>query len=138
MFNPEKRAEPKSEKEENGSINETHGEMKEIVEDSIEQEEKPELIPTKEDVKFVFEKLLKVENYENIRKLKDEQGLYLWEIKVSEKDGYTEYSYMRKGIYPQGQALDTAVHIVFFDEEDFPISGSSVAKYIEGEWKLTP
>jgi len=62
----------------------------------------------------------------------------LWDIKILEEDGHTEYLYMRKGRYSEGgQASDTAVHITFFDKEGFPVSGHSVAKYIEGEWKLT-
>mgnify|MGYP001102587860 CR=1 FL=1 len=88
---------------------------------------------------LIFEKLLKGREYETIRKLEDDQGLYLWEIKIPEEDGHTEYLYMRKGKYAEGgQASNTAIHIAFFNEENFPVSGSSIAKYIDGEWKLTP
>jgi hypothetical protein len=126
----------KIKKEEDEIITEASNE---IVGDSIEQEEKQESIPTSEDIQSVFEELLEGKEYETRRKLEDEQGLYLWEIEISEEDGHTEYLYMRKGRYEEGgQASDTAIHIAFFDEDDFPISGSSVAKYMEGEWKLTP
>ncbi|MFH2013355.1 MAG: hypothetical protein ABIJ17_00045 [Patescibacteria group bacterium] len=112
---------------------------KEITERPVKQEEGLESIPTSEDVQLVFEKLLEGKEYETIRKLEDEQGLYLWDIKIFEEDGHTEYLYMRKGRYVEGgQASNTAIHIAFFDEEDFPVGGSSVAKYIGGEWKLTP
>jgi len=132
-----KEEEPKIEKEGDKIIDEAPEEIKEMVEDSIEQKEELEFIPTLEDIQFVFEELLKVENYETIQQLEDEQGLYLWDIKISEEDGYIEYSYTRKGRYPEAQASDTAIHLTFFDKEDFPVSGYSVAKYIEGEWKLT-
>jgi len=111
----------------------------EVAEDSIKQKEELESIPTSEDIKFVFEKLLEGKEYKTRRKLEDEQGLYLWEIEIPEEDGHTEYLYMRKGRYEEGgQASDTAIHIAFFDKNDFPVSGYSVAKYIEKEWKLTP
>ena len=86
----------------------------------------------------VFEQLVGGEGYEDIRKLEDEQGLYLWDIKVPGEDGDTEYSYMRAGQYPEGQASTTAVHVTFFDEEGIPVGGHSVAKYIDGKWELTP
>ena len=101
-------------------------------------EEGPESIPTPEEVQSVFEQLIGEESYREVRKREDEQGLYLWDIIVSGEDGDTEYLYMRKGRYPEGQALATSVHVTFFDKAGIPVGGHSVAKYIEGEWKLTP
>ncbi|MDA2922457.1 hypothetical protein MYX07_04305 [Patescibacteria group bacterium AH-259-L07] len=101
-------------------------------------EKESESIPTPEEVQSVFEQLVGEEGYEDVRKLEDEQGLYLWDIIVSGKDGNTEYSYMRKGRYSEGQASATAVHVTFFDKEGIPEGGHSAAKYIEGKWKLTP
>jgi len=135
----EKREIKEEEIEESKTPEFTPEEEREEIKPEMEEEiEKPEFIPTPEDIKFVFEELLKVENYETIRQLEDEQGLYLWDIKISEEDGYIEYSYTRKGIYPEVRASDIAIHLTFFNKEDFPISGYSVAKYIDGEWKLTP
>ncbi|MFH1308686.1 MAG: hypothetical protein ABIH51_01600 [Patescibacteria group bacterium] len=109
------------------------------IESEAKKEKESESIPTPEDIKSIFEELLEGKEYETIRQLEDEQGLYLWEIKIPEEDGHTEYLYMRKGRYTEGgQASNTAIHIAFFDEENFPVGGHSVAKYIEGEWKLTP
>ena len=101
-------------------------------------EEGPGSIPTPEEVRSVFEQLVGGEKYEDVRKLEDKQGLYLWDIKVSGEGGGSEYSYMRAGQYPEGRASATAVIVTFFDEEGIPIGGHSVAKYIEGKWKLTP
>ena len=128
------------EKEKDKIITEASKETKEIANNSIEQEKKPESIPTSEDIQSVLEELqINIEKCETLRKLEDEKGLYLWEIKIPREDGHTEYLYMRKGRYEKGgQALNTAIHIAFFDEKGFPVSGYSVAKYIEGEWKLTP
>ncbi len=101
-------------------------------------EEGSESTPTPEEVQSVFEQLVGEEEYEDVRRMEDEQGLYLWEIKVSGDGGDAEYSYMREGHYPEGQASATAIHVTFFDAEGVPVGGHSVAKYISGEWKETP
>ncbi len=101
-------------------------------------EGKPESIPTPEEVKSIFEQLTKGERYEERRMRKDEEGLYLWDIVIHKDDGNVEYSYMRKGQYPEGKALATAIHVTFFDESGMPIGGHSVAKLTDWGWKLTP
>jgi len=101
-------------------------------------EEGVENIPTPDEVESVFGQLVGQEGYEDIRKLEDEQGLYLWDIIISGEDGDTEYSYKRAGQYKEGQTPATAIHVTFFDEEGIPSGGYSVAKYVGGKWKLTP
>ncbi len=101
-------------------------------------EKGPEAVPTPEEVKSVFEQLLEGREYKEARRLEDEKGLYLWDIVVSEEEGSTEYSYMRKGRYGEGQASATAIHVAFFDKEGMPAGGHSVARFIEGKWELTP
>ncbi|MFC1750140.1 hypothetical protein ACFL2V_15175 [Pseudomonadota bacterium] len=100
-------------------------------------ENEPEVIHTPEEVQSVFEKILDGAEYETVRRLEDKQGLYLWDIKVFREDGYTDYSYMRKGKHPEGQAIRSAVHETHYDEEGFPGGGKSAAKWINGEWKMT-
>jgi hypothetical protein len=110
-------------------------------------EEKPniieagtEAIPISEDVKLIFEQVIKgnLEEVKEGRKLEDGQGLYLWEKIIPGEDGDTEYAYMRKGEYPEGQASETAIHVTFYNREGIPAGGHSVAKYINGKWNLTP
>ncbi|MCR4261083.1 MAG: hypothetical protein NUV96_02020 [Candidatus Colwellbacteria bacterium] len=98
-------------------------------------EEGAEPIPTPEEIQEIFRQL-GVEKYEDVRKLEDEQGLYLWDIRIPEEDA--EYSYMRKGHYPEGQASTTVIHVTFFDDSGIPVGGHSVAKLMEGTWELTP
>jgi hypothetical protein len=108
----------------------------------IIEEEMSEHIPTSEEVFFLFEKLVKEtgENkYEDVRKLEDERGLYLWEIKITQKDGSVEYSYIRKGNYKErglagGSSSETAIHVTYFDNDGIPISGHSVSKLIDDKW----
>lgn len=102
-------------------------------------ENEPERIPTPEEVRSIFERLIGREKYETVRTLEDEKGLYLWEVTVPEKyGGYKEYGYMRKGRHAEGQISDAAIHVAFFNKDGVPVGGTSVAKYVEGEWVLIP
>ena len=80
----------------------------------------------------MFEKILGETKYETARKLEDEQGLYLWEIKIPQEDGGSiEYEYVRKSDYKTrglagGSASETAIHVTYFDEDGIPVSGQSV------------
>lgn len=94
--------------------------------------------PTEAEVRVVFERVLGERKFKQTRKREDEQGLYLWDVKVEEEHGFTEYSYMRNGKYPEGAALETAVHVAFFNEEGVPVSGHSVAKFTNGKWEFIP
>lgn len=100
----------------------------------------PEHLPDSEEVKSLFEKILGEVKYETRRKLKDEKGLYLWEIKISQEDGGSiEYEYCRKGDYkkrglPGGSAAETAIHVTYFDEDGIPVSGHSVLKLMDNKW----
>jgi hypothetical protein len=109
-----------------------------------EQISKPEHVPTSGEVMLLFEILVKEKKYETRRKLEDEQGLYLWEIKIPQEDGGSvEYSYIRKGDYKArglagGSASETAIHVTYFDEDGIPTSGQSVLKLIDDKWIETP
>ena len=97
-------------------------------------EEGLESIPTAEEIESVFKELCGEEGFEEVRRLEDAEGIYLWDV----TSGGNEYSYMRKGRYAEGQALFSAIHVTFFDETGRPVGGHSVAKYINGKLKVTP
>ncbi|MBI3075018.1 MAG: hypothetical protein HYY92_02280 [Parcubacteria group bacterium] len=101
-------------------------------------EKGPETAPTVEEVRAIFEKLSGEDvAFEEVRMREDAEGLYLWDIKIAGEDGETkEYSYMRKGRYPEGQALRTAVHVTFFDADGMPTGGHSVAHFENGAWNI--
>lgn len=100
-------------------------------------EEASESIPTHEEVIAVVEELLEGLAYKEVRMLEDEQGVYLLDCRVEGEDGYTEYLYLREGRYPDHEeASETAIHATYFDVEDNPVGGTSVAKYRKGEWVL--
>ena len=98
----------------------------------------PEIVPTPEEIAMVFEKLTSSREYTEVQKLEDERGMYLWEIRVETEDGYTEYEYNRAGPNPnpKSKGLQTAVYATFYDKDGMPISGSSVAKLINGTWNI--
>lgn len=99
-------------------------------------EQAPEHIPSAEEVRGLFAKLLDGKAYTETKRLEDERGLYRFDVTV--KSGSAEYSYMRKGAYPgAGWSADTVINVIFY-EEGMPISGSSVAKCENGHWILTP
>lgn len=107
------------------------------------EKEKLEHIPTSEEVQLIFDKIVGEEKYEDVRKLEDEEGLYLWEIKITQEDGSVEYAYTRKGDYKSrglagGSASETAIHITYYDNDEIPISGHSVLKLINNKWIETP
>lgn len=99
-------------------------------------EEGPEHTPTVEEVRAMFVQLAEGGVFEEVRMRADEAGLYLWDIKIARGDGSTEYSYMRKGSYPEGRALRTAIHVTLFDAEGMPVGGHSVARAEDGVWKI--
>jgi hypothetical protein len=99
-------------------------------------EDRPEYIPTIEEVEGVFRRLTEKE-FTQRRVRADKKGLYLLEVFVSgDTDGETiEYRYMRAGKYPEGETAVTGIHVVYYID-DYPISGTSAASLIDGEWKI--
>ena len=98
--------------------------------------EKTEHIPTEEEVRGVFQELI-AGPYTESRKLEDEKGLYLLDVTVpGQEDGeIIEYSYMRAGRYPEGQASNTRIDKTIYQDE-MPVGGEGVAELIDGEWKI--
>ena len=95
-----------------------------------------EHIPSAEEVHAVFRELTGKE-YQEVRKREDEQGLYLLEVVVpGEKENeISEYAYMRKGRYAEGQISATEIHVTFY-EDGVPVSGTSAARLLNGKWKI--
>lgn len=94
-------------------------------------ENNPEKFPSQEEVKTAFEKLIGEEDYTETRRLEDDKGLYLWEIETEN----FEYSYMRKGKYPEGEASHNQIFRVEY-ESGRPVGGKNVARYENGEWEF--
>jgi hypothetical protein len=101
-----------------------------------EEFNKPEHIPTPEEVTSVFRELARKE-YRETRRREDEKGLYLLEVEVpGETEGeVVEYAYMRKGRYAEGQISATEIHVAYYKDGE-PVNGTTAAKYVDGAWKI--
>ena len=93
-----------------------------------------ETVPTAENISAVFETVVGSKEYAETRRLEDERGVYLWEIRVETEDGYTGYEYNRAGPNPKGKGLQTAVYATFYDKDGMPISGGTVARLVDNKW----
>ncbi|MFZ2038683.1 MAG: hypothetical protein WAV11_01995 [Minisyncoccia bacterium] len=96
----------------------------------------PEYIPAKEEVIEIIKR--HAENAIVTRELSDENGIYLLELKEEgEKPGkFNEYTYVRKGDFPnKQQSLSTTIYVTYY-EDDIPFSGTNIAEYSTAEgWK---
>ncbi len=105
--------------------------------------ENKEIIPSEKEILDVFKKLLNEKEDENVRKLevrklKEGDEIYLWEIKFFENEnGFSQYEYNRKGSYPGRDAGETAIYVVHYNKEGEPYGGNDVAKFINGKWEIT-
>ncbi|MFC1615711.1 hypothetical protein ACFL21_01095 [Patescibacteria group bacterium] len=117
--------------------NDTHEAAMTILE-PLKVPKNPE-VPTKDEVFEIMKVLVEGREYRVVRERSDEKGLYLWDIIISGEDGEeSEYSYARKGRYPETKSTITVINSTFFDSDGFPVGGGSEAKLIDGKWKMTP
>ncbi len=107
-----------------------------------EQPKPPEQFPSQEEIKSVFEVLLQGREYKELRVLKNEKGVYLYEIEVASENGEKiEYNY-QKATYdyrdeslPPGGRFSASIHTVNYDTEGMPYGGECVANYLDGKWE---
>ncbi|MEX0917525.1 MAG: twin-arginine translocation signal domain-containing protein [Candidatus Paceibacterota bacterium] len=103
-----------------------------------------EVIPSPEGIKRIFETLFSeitkvtgVENYTEVRKGNDDDGVYLWEVAFPLEDGIAQFEYLRKGRHEiGGGSIATKIYITFFDETGFPEGGHNVAEFSDGMWDI--
>lgn len=95
-----------------------------------------ERIATVEEVKSVLQELTGGEA-QLIKQREDDQGLYWYEaVAPGEREGaVSEYRYIRQGTYPEGESSASEIHVVYY-EDDFPVSGATVAKFQSGRWTI--
>jgi hypothetical protein len=104
-------------------------------------EEEPHRIPTEEEVRWLFQGLVGETPFTEKPKQEDERGLSLLEIRVKDGQGEKEYTYIRsKEPWATGDVSDVQATIdyVYYDEAGMPTDGESVAKLVNGEWRVTP
>ena len=113
---------------------------------SIEKEKNPERFPTAEEVKALIKEYVGsknvIEKRGRIREYGD--GLRLLEVVVEwdrPEGGTIEYTYQRKEAKnpdsPEGSATITGIYVTFYDKDDYPYNGYTLADYMKGEWVST-
>ncbi|MFA6272688.1 MAG: hypothetical protein WC693_06400 [Patescibacteria group bacterium] len=108
-----------------------------ITEKNETVEQAPERIPTLEEIFSVIKSLTEKETTE-VRRLEDEDGVYLLEVTVpgDTENDIEEYSYMRKGRRAIGGGTTmTEIHWTHYID-GFPVEGKEAARFINDEWVL--
>lgn len=103
----------------------------------ITKTEKKERTHTPEEIILLIQQMIGEKDYKETRRKMDDKGVYLLELTTTENSENTEYTYMRAGKYPEGQALNTVINIVFYDSDGIPVGGHNLADFIDGKWKKT-
>ena len=103
-------------------------------------EKSPERIPTEEEVRWLFEGSIGEATFTETQKLEDENGLYFWEVTVQEGGGQREYTYERKKQQgtEQGVDISATIYTTYYDDGGISSGGESIAKLVNGEWRVTP
>lgn len=85
----------------------------------------------------MIEGVIGEKSYSEIRREEDGEGLYRLIVEVIGDDGNPiHYDYVRAGEFPEGKISDTAIDIIYLDNEGNDVGGSKLASFKEGEWKM--
>lgn len=97
------------------------------------KENNAEKVLTEREVLNVLDEILEGE-YEIVRSLADEDGLYLLEVQARDEAGdIVQYNYVRRNSDPKNFSTETVIDVVFF-MGDIPCGGHPIQKYKEGVW----
>lgn len=104
-----------------------------MTENSDSIENKNERIPNEREVLNQIESIVDGD-FEIVRNLKDEQGLYMLSVESKDESGDTVlHTYMRVGNNPEGFSNETIIEAVYY-VGDIPKGGRTVMKYENGVW----
>jgi hypothetical protein len=111
----------------------------------VEQKEDIEKFPSKEEIKSVFEVIVKGGEYKELRILTNEKGIYIYEIEIALENGEKiEYNYQkatnnyRDSSLPSGGRFSASIHRTDYDADGMPCGGECVANYLDGTWEYLP
>lgn len=99
----------------------------------------PEKIPSNEEVESMFEKMLDGKEYTLLRKVEDDEGIYILDIQTVDDDGdRMDIIYQRAGKTENGGMIEiSAIHQTLYTSEGIPCGAGTQAEYINGNWKVT-
>jgi len=108
----------------------------------FESSEKKEQLPSQEEVRSVFEVILKGKEHKELRVESDEKGVSLYEVEVALENGEkielnfqrAKYDYKNKEL-PAGGQFSASIHATYYDKDGMPYNGECVANYLDGNWE---
>jgi len=108
----------------------------------VEQNNGTERFPNQEEIKKIFEIILKGKEYKELRIESDAQGVSLYEIEVILENGEKiEYNFQRadydykNSSLPANARFSASIHMTNYNTDNIPFSGECVANYIDGKWE---
>lgn len=94
-------------------------------------------IPKEREVMKLIEGLIGEKPYTEVIRNEDEEGLYRLVIEVIGDDGDpVRYDFIRAGQFPEGNPSETAIDIVYLDNEGNEVGGKKAASFVDGDWKM--
>ena len=73
-------------------------------------------------------------DFEILRNLSDEHGLYILEVQTIDEAGdVVMYIYTRTGRHPEGESTSTRIDVAYFSD-GIPVGGEMLKKFEEGAW----
>lgn len=97
-----------------------------------------ENIPSIKEVALKFEKILDGREFTELKKIEDEEGLYIWEIETTDDDGdRLTMEFKRAGESETGVASDSRIRETLY-VEDVPCGAGDQYIYINSDWKRVP
>lgn len=112
---------------------------------SLGQHEAPEQFPTQEEIKSVFETILKGKPYKELKELQvlsDEKGVCRYDIEVTFENGEKiEYNYQKATNDYRDKSLSAAaqfsasIHTIEYGSDGVPCGGTTAANYLDGRWE---
>lgn len=99
----------------------------------IEEREKMEHLPSYEEVTSIIKEKIGEREFEEIKRVEDEEGLEELVLSVESDGGKDEYYYSRAS---GGKHISPVIHVVFYDG-DMPVGGHNIADFIDGKWLKT-
>jgi hypothetical protein len=92
-------------------------------------------IPNEREVLNLMEGLIGEKTYTEVIRREDEEGLYRLLIEVIGDDGDpVRYDFIRAGQFPEGNTSETAIDIIYLDNEGNEVGGKKAASFVNGTW----
>jgi len=92
--------------------------------------------PREGEVMRRIESIIGEKPYREVLRREDESGLvYRLIVEVTGEDGDpVRYDYIRAGNFPEGNPSQTAIDVIYLNQDGDEVGGDCVARYVNGVW----